>query len=159
MKVNNVANCSIGSIFVSLKMNDGSIYSSAEKEERAIIDDTIMIDIGDAYTCNYAGVANNNAQGVNVTMAVVGPYNAGDRVEVMYRTSSGSKGYLLADYRRPRDAYTSVSWISCSAVSLSLSDEMSTDVSPWYIDQIKGREEWEISESETDETVLWVVYP
>jgi len=30
-------------VFVSLKMNDGSMYSSAEGEERFVIDDTIMI--------------------------------------------------------------------------------------------------------------------
>lgn len=37
------ADGSIGSVFVSLKMNDGSTYSSAEGEERFAIDDTIMI--------------------------------------------------------------------------------------------------------------------
>jgi hypothetical protein len=30
-------------VFVSLKMNDGSTYSSVEGEERFVIDDTIMI--------------------------------------------------------------------------------------------------------------------
>ena len=91
-------------------MNDGSVYSSAEGEERVAIDDTIMIDIGEAYTCNYAGTANNNAGGLNVTMAVLGPYDSGDKVEVIYRTSSGGSGSLLTDYRRARDPYFNVSF-------------------------------------------------
>ena len=33
----------IGSVFVTLTMHDGSVFSSAEGEEMAVIDDTIMI--------------------------------------------------------------------------------------------------------------------
>ncbi len=95
-------------------MNDGSTYSSPELEERVLIDDTIMVDIGDAFTCNYAGTANNGAQGLNVTMAVLGPYSSADKVEVIYRTGSGGVGSILADYRRARDPYYNVSILSVS---------------------------------------------
>lgn len=33
----------MGSVFVTLKMADGSVYSSADREERAVIDDGILI--------------------------------------------------------------------------------------------------------------------
>jgi hypothetical protein len=42
-------------------------------------------------------------------MAVLGQYNAADKVEVIYRTASGGTGSIQADYRRARDAYYSVS--------------------------------------------------
>jgi len=42
-------------------------------------------------------------------MAVLGPYSAADKVEVIYRTSSGGTGRVQADFRRARDAYYSVS--------------------------------------------------
>lgn len=101
----------IGSIFVTLRMNDGSIYSSAEGEEVRQIDDSILIDTGNAYSCQYSGTANNNAKGLNVTMAVLGPYNPGDRVDVILRAhpAIGTKKLVRATYRRARDQYYSVS--------------------------------------------------
>lgn len=43
-----------------------------------------------------------------MTMAVLGPYNAADTVEVIYRTASGGTGSIQADFRRARDASYSV---------------------------------------------------
>lgn len=38
-----VDSCSIRSVFVTLTLNDGSVYRSLEGEEQAFIDDTILI--------------------------------------------------------------------------------------------------------------------
>ena len=58
-------------------------------------------DQGEAFTCRHAN------GGINVTMAVLGPYSPKDKVELLWdkisdptRTSQGPP--LLADYRRAR---------------------------------------------------------
>lgn len=79
-----------------------------------MIDDTVTVDIGDAFSCTYSGAGNSNALGLNITMAVLGPYDKGDKVEIVYRTADGAKGYLEADYRRSRDDYYNVSLKGCA---------------------------------------------
>jgi hypothetical protein len=74
------------------------VYSSAEGEEVVAIDDNIFVDVGQAYTCKYG------TTGLNVTMAVLGPYDAADEVAVIVRTATG-KTLVPATYRRARDAY------------------------------------------------------
>jgi hypothetical protein len=96
----------ISSIVLTVTMNDGSVYASGD--EIIPIQDTILVDVGPAYTCKYSGDANNNANGLNVTMAVLGPYNAADKVEFVVRTDSGDKT-VRASFRAARDAYYNVS--------------------------------------------------
>ncbi|BEJ17734.1 hypothetical protein CspHIS471_0700020 [Cutaneotrichosporon sp. HIS471] len=95
----------IGSFVAKLTMNDGSIFTDTEGEHIIHIDDTVIIDVGQAYTCTYSGEANQNAAGLNVTMVTLGPYNADDKVSVIVRTKSGAKLNLKATYRGARDAY------------------------------------------------------
>lgn len=101
----------IGSIVTTLTMNDGSVFSSAEGEEIRELDDSILIENGPAYSCQYSGEANNNARGLNVTVAVLGPYNVGDRVEVILRADPAleSKRYVRASYKGAMDAHYNVS--------------------------------------------------
>jgi hypothetical protein len=95
----------LGSFVATLTMNDGSVFTATEGEHIIPIDDTVIVDVGAAYTCKYSGEANNNAAGLNVTMVVLGPYNPADQVSVIVRTNSGDKINLKATYRRERDAY------------------------------------------------------
>lgn len=93
-------------------MNDGSVFTATEGEEVMKIDDTIIVDVGPAYTCKYSGEANNNAAGLNVTMVVLGPYAPADQVYVIVRTNSGAKINVKATFRRQRDAFYNVSYAS-----------------------------------------------
>ncbi|EJT50710.1 hypothetical protein A1Q1_08262 [Trichosporon asahii var. asahii CBS 2479] len=88
----------IGSVVINVRMNDGST-----RQEVVELDDTIMVDIGNQYTCKYTGAENNNANGLNVSMAVLAPYNDEDKVEVRYKSSSGEHT-LAASYIGARDA-------------------------------------------------------
>ncbi|CDZ97573.1 Plant ascorbate peroxidase [Phaffia rhodozyma] len=95
----------VSSLSAVLTLNDGTIYSSAEEAEKMVIEDRININYGAAYSCRYtspSGVA-----GLNVTMQVLGPYNAADKVELLYdldsdatRTTYGEP--ILATYRGSR---------------------------------------------------------
>lgn len=95
----------LGSFVAKLTMSDGSVFTATEGEHIIPIDDTVIIDVGAAYTCKYSGEPNNNAAGLNVTMVVLGPYNPADQVSVIVRTNSGNKFNIKATYRRERDAY------------------------------------------------------
>jgi hypothetical protein len=105
-------------------MNDGSVFTATEGEEVMPVDDTVIIDVGPAYTCKYSGEANNNAAGLNVTMVVLGPYNPADQVYVIVRKNSGEKINIKADFRRARDGTYNV-----RGHSLDLSDSSSTALS------------------------------
>ena len=68
-----------------------------------------MQDSYETFTCVYSGTANNNAQGLNVTMVVLGPYNSADNVDVVYRTSASAKQSVKANYIGARDSVYNVS--------------------------------------------------
>ncbi|KAG7527325.1 hypothetical protein FFLO_07046 [Filobasidium floriforme] len=91
----------ISALKAVLTMNDGSTFSSPEGTETLKIDDTILVDQGAAFTCKHSN------GGINITVAVLGPYDPKDKVEIIWdkvsdptRTSRGES--LLADYRRAR---------------------------------------------------------
>lgn len=98
----------IGSVVINVRMKDGSMLSTPTREEVIELDDTIMLDIGNQYTCKYSGAENDNANGLNVSMAVLAPYNPADKVEVRYKTSSGEVKTLAANYLGARDAWYNI---------------------------------------------------
>jgi len=70
-------------------------------------------DQGAAYTCRH------DNGGINVTIAVLGPYNRADRVEVIWdkvseptRTTTGTP--ILADYRRQRPDTPFIVSVECA---------------------------------------------
>jgi hypothetical protein len=95
----------LGSLLIKVTLNDGTMYTSEEGEEVMPFDDTILVDIGNLYTCKYSDTANNNAAGMNMTVHVLGPYDAADNVEMIFRNDEMELQYITANYMGARDDY------------------------------------------------------
>ncbi len=94
----------LGSILIKVTMNDGSALTS-EGQEVIPFDDTVLMDIGNEYTCKYI---EGGGTGLNMSVHVLGPYNPADKVEFMLRDSLAHVTYIPANHRGPRDDYYNV---------------------------------------------------
>lgn len=91
----------LGSITINVVMNDGTVLKD-EGEEVIAFDDTILMDIGNEYTCKYGET------GLNMSAHVLGPYNPNDKVEFLLRNGVAEVTAVPATYRGARDEYYNV---------------------------------------------------
>lgn len=86
-------------MFVKVTLNDGSTLQ-LEEDSLQPYQDTVLVDYGSLYTCKYK--ADAPKVGLNLTAVVLAPYDAGDKVEFLLRTTSGDS-LVKATYRGARD--------------------------------------------------------
>ncbi|RDB27077.1 hypothetical protein Hypma_004982 [Hypsizygus marmoreus] len=76
----------ISSVSVVLTLNDGTIYSSEDGAETVAIEDRIVIDLGIPFSCIYTSPEGD--VGLNISIAVLGPFSADDKVYIDYELAS-----------------------------------------------------------------------
>ncbi|RDB16598.1 hypothetical protein Hypma_002807 [Hypsizygus marmoreus] len=76
----------ISSVSAALTLNNRMIYSSEDGTETVAIEDIIVVDLGILFSCVYTSPEGNI--GVNITIAVLGPFSADDKVYIDYELAS-----------------------------------------------------------------------
>ncbi|RDB17656.1 hypothetical protein Hypma_001214, partial [Hypsizygus marmoreus] len=100
----------ISSVSVVLTLNDGTIYSSKDGAETVAIEDRIIVDLGIPFSCVY--MSPEGDIGVNISIAVLRPFSAYDKVYFDYelasdlsRTTFGEPIHANFHAARPGTAY------------------------------------------------------